>query len=78
MKLTLTHRGRLVDACFVLAVLVWIASLSMVTSSISYMIAPFAIPLFVVGLAGHFTWRRAVLAAMGIGWATWMLWVGLG
>ena len=76
MKLTLTNRTVLVDAIFALAILVWSASL-FTMMHVGYMIAPFSIPLFVVGLMGHFTWRRAILAAMGVGWATWMLWVWL-
>ncbi len=69
-------RSTLVDATFALAVLVWMASL-VTMMHVGYMIAPFAIPLFIVSLRARATWRRAVIAALGIGWGGWMLWIGL-
>ncbi len=72
MRLTLTHQAKLVDASFALASLIWIASLATMMS-IGYIIAPFSIPLFVVGLAGRFTRHRAFISALGIGWAVWAL-----
>lgn len=77
MTRTLTNRAGLADASFALAILVWSASL-VTMMYVGYMIAPFAIPLFIAGLWGRVTWRRVVLAAMGIGWALWMLWVWFG
>lgn len=77
MKLTLPGSAWLIDAVFALALLVWIASLATMMH-IGYLIAPFSIPLFIAGLMGHFSWRRAVLAMMGFAWAVWMLWVAFG
>ena len=70
MTHTLTNRAVLVDASFAIVILVWSASL-FTMMHVGYMIATFAIPLFVAGLWSRFTWRRSVLAAMGIGWAIW-------
>ncbi|MDE2892187.1 MAG: hypothetical protein OXN86_06785 [Chloroflexota bacterium] len=74
-----THlpRAVLVDVCFALAVLVWLASLATMFH-VGYLIGPFAIPLFVVALLGRCTWRRAFLAALGVGWGAWMLSLALG
>lgn len=77
MKPTLTKRLNLVDLSFSLAVLIWIVSLASLASPASYLIAPFALPLFILSLVGHFNWRRAALAAMSAGWTAWILWVGL-
>ena len=77
MDLPWTDQRRLTDAVFVLALAVWITSLATMMW-IGYMIAPVSIPLFIVGLVGRCTWRRAVLAAMGLSWAVWMLWNALG
>ena len=70
----LRRRVNIFDATFALAIIVWMASLATMMH-VGQMIAPIAIPLFAAGLIGHFTWRRVVLAAMGIGWAGWMLWM---
>ncbi len=77
MKLVPANQAGLVEAIFALAILIWMASL-VTMMHVGYMIAPFTIPLFIVGLIGHFTWRRAVLATMGLAWACWMLWVAFG
>ena len=69
------RRVNIFDATFALAIIVWMASLATMMH-VGQMIAPIAIPSFVAGLIGHFTWRRVVLAAMGIGWAGSMLWIG--
>ena len=77
MRLLLANRDGLVNASFALAILIWMASL-ITMMRVGYMIAPFAIPLFVLSLMGRVTWRRAILAAAGIGWGAWMLSVALG
>lgn len=73
----MTKRATLVNAGFALAIAIWIASLATMMH-VGYMIAPFAIPLFIVGLMGQFTWRRAVLTTMGLAWSGWILWVAIG
>lgn len=77
MDLPWTDPRRLTDAIFALALAVWLMSLATMMW-IGYMIAPVSIPLFIVGLVGRVTWRRAVLATMGLSWAVWMLWNALG
>ena len=76
MKIAPTTQEWLIDATFTLALLLWITSIATMFW-VGYMIAPFSIPLFIIGLAGHFTWRRAAIATLGTTWSSWMLWVAL-